>query len=172
MISLSRLQQRGNQILNSRTFDFQVKNSSHAHLLPPDDVHRLLLSRRGGEGGEAHYFCWVPKRLLQVAPLDVSLQVGEPQHGQVQRVSGDARQAGPLLLGSYDPIVSRVHIVLVVLKLLARRVGVRDCVGLQREKDVKTSANLSKCVCDRKWIHFRDRPIWFFCLFFQGRYDY
>lgn len=123
-------------------FWFKHRNSSHAHSLSPDDVHQVLLSRRGGERGEAHHLRRVPERLLQVAPLDVSLQVGETQHSQVQRVGGNAREAGPLLLGSYDPVVSRVHIVFVVLKVLTRRVWVGDGERLQGDKDVKRLANL------------------------------
>lgn len=96
----------------------------------PDHVHGVLLPRRRGEGSEPHHLCRVPQRLLQVAPLDVALQVGQTQHGKVQRVRGDAWQARPLLLRAHDPVVMRVGVVLVVLKVVARRVGIRDGVGL------------------------------------------
>lgn len=97
----------------------------------PDHVHRVLLPRRRGERGEPHHLGRVPERLLQVAPLDVALQVGQAQHGQVQRVRGDTRQARPLLLRPHDPVVVRVGVVLVVLQVVAREVGIRDCVGLK-----------------------------------------
>lgn len=98
--------------------------------VPPDDIHRMLLPRGRGQGSEAHHLRWVPQRLLQVAPFDVALKVGQAQHGQVQRVRGDARKAGPLLLGSNDPVVVRVGVVLVVLEVVACGIWVWDCVGL------------------------------------------
>lgn len=97
----------------------------------PDHVHGVLLPRRRGERSESHHLGRVPERLLQVAPLDVALQVGQAQHGQVQRVRGDARQARPLLLCPHDPVVVRVGVVLVVLQVVAREVGIRYCVGLR-----------------------------------------
>lgn len=90
----------------------------------------MLLSRGGRERSEAHHLGRVPQRLLQVAPLDVALQVGQPQHGQVQGVRGDARQPRPLLLGPHDPVVVRVGVVLVVLEVVAGGVRVWGCVGL------------------------------------------
>lgn len=94
----------------------------------------MLFSWGGRERGEAHHLGRVPERLLQVASLDVPLEVGQPQHRQVHGVCGDARQAGPLLLGAHGPVVARVGVVFVVLEVVACGVGFWDRVGLQKEE--------------------------------------
>lgn len=98
----------------------------------PDDIHGMLFSWRWCERSEAHHFGRIPKRLLQVAPLDVTLKVGQPQHGQVQRVRGDTRQARPLLLSSHNPVIVWVSVVFIVLEVVACGVWIWDCVGLDR----------------------------------------
>lgn len=97
----------------------------------PEDVKRLLVSRRWGERSEAHHFGWVPQRLLQVAPLDVTLEIGQAQHSQVHRVCSNTRQPGPLLFSSHNPVVMWVGVVLVILEVITCGVWIWDCVGLK-----------------------------------------
>lgn len=98
----------------------------------PDDIHGMLLPRGWCQRSQAHHLRWVPERFLQVAPFDVPLKVRQAQHRQVQRVSGDARKAGPLLLRSNNPVIVRVGIVFVVLEVVTCGIWVWDCVGLQK----------------------------------------
>jgi len=90
----------------------------------------MLFSRGRRERGEAHHLGGVPERLLQVASLDVALEVAQPQHRQVHRVRGHAGQVGPLLLGPHEPVVARVGLVFVVLEVVACGVWIWDRVGL------------------------------------------
>lgn len=95
----------------------------------------MLFSWGGGEWSEAHHFCWIPEWLLQVASLNVSLQVGQPQHAKVQRVCGDTGQTGPLFLRSHNPVITWVSIMFVVLEVITCGVWIRDCVGLKKRGD-------------------------------------
>lgn len=108
-------------------------------LSSPDHIHGMLLSRSWGERSESHHLSWVPEGLLQVAPLNVALEVGQTQHGQVQRVRSDSRQARPLLLCPHNPVVKRVGVMLVVLQVISRGVRIRDCVGLNKKKSSEVS---------------------------------
>lgn len=128
VISLSRLRKTNKTVKTRRWRGTDLGGERGS----PEHVHGVLLPRRWGEGSKSHHLGRVPERLLQVAPLNVALQVGQTQHSQVQRVRGDARQARPLLLCANDPVVVRVGVVLVVLQVIAREVGVRYCVGLKQ----------------------------------------
>lgn len=92
----------------------------------------MLFSWGRGERSEAHHFSGVPEWLLQVAPLDVSLEIGQSQHSQIQRVGGDAGQAGPLLFRSHCPVITWICIMFVVLEVNPDGVRIWDCVGLKR----------------------------------------
>lgn len=105
-------------------------HSKQSPFCSPDDIHRMLFSWGWGERSEAHHFGWVPERLLQVAPLNVTLEVGQTQHGQVQRVCGDTWQAGPLLLSSHNPVIMWVSVMFIVLEVITCGVWIWDCVGL------------------------------------------
>lgn len=104
----------------------------------------MLLPGGWCQRSQAHHLRWVPERLLQVAPFDVPLKVCQAQHRQVQRVSGDARKAGPLFLRSNNPVIVRVGIVFVVLEVVTRGIWVWDCVGLHKHRGGTASS------------HFRD----------------
>lgn len=92
----------------------------------------MLFSWGGSQRSEAHHFGWVPQRLLQVPSLNVTLKVSQPQYSQVQRVCGDTRQARPFLLRSHDPVIMRISVVFIVLKVITRRVWIGECVGLEK----------------------------------------
>lgn len=116
-------------------YDAQQTRSLHVNknsLGSPEHIHGMFLSRGRGERSEAHHFSWVPEGLLQVASLNVALEVGQTQHGQVQRVRGDTGQARPLLLRPHDPVVMRVSVVFIVLEVIACGVWIWDCVGLKK----------------------------------------
>ncbi|KAF3860705.1 hypothetical protein F7725_000960 [Dissostichus mawsoni] len=82
---------------------------------------------------EAHHLGDVPQRLLQVAPLNVSLQVGQPQHGQVHGMCAETRKAGPLLLSSNNPVITWVGFVFKVLEIITCGVWIWDCVRLKKK---------------------------------------
>lgn len=93
----------------------------------------MLFSRGRRERSEAQHFGRVPQRLLQVASLDVSLEVGQPQHRQVHRVCGHTWQVGPLLLSSHNPVITRVGVMFIVLEVVTCGVWIWDGVGLKKE---------------------------------------
>ena len=113
----------------------------HAHQIShsPDHIHGNLLPWGWGEGGQAHHLGQIPQRLLQVAALDVALQVGQSMDGQIHWVVGHAQQIRPFPLCPDDPVIPWVHLVLVELQVLTGGVWLRDCVRLReavREEEI------------------------------------
>lgn len=136
VISLSRLEQK--KIIRRYNIKTSHLHSKESPFFSPDDIHGMLFSWGRGERSEAHHLGWVPERLFQVASLNVSLKVCQPQHGQVHRVCGDTWQARPLLLGSHNPVIMGVSVMFIILEVIACGVWIWDCVGLKKQGRFKT----------------------------------